>query len=52
MFDVYVFLPPLPPNGIQPCLGQVLAVGGGGLIYGTTYLGGTSNDGTVFTLHP
>ena len=38
--------------GNLPYLGEILAVGGDGLIYGTTMEGGTANSGTVFTLHP
>ena len=32
--------------------GEILAAGPGGVIYGTATLGGTSNQGTVFALHP
>lgn len=45
------------PGGNSPYSGywtppEALAVGAGGLLYGTTYFGGTTDDGIVFSLHP
>ena len=36
-------------NGLLPLSGLTLA---GGVLYGTTYSGGASNQGTVFSIHP
>ena len=40
------------PGGNFPYVGEILAVGPNGMIYGTTYGGGPYNFGTVFTLRP
>jgi len=40
------------PGGNSPYLGEALAVGGDGLIYGTTSGGGPFNFGTAFSLRP
>jgi uncharacterized repeat protein (TIGR03803 family) len=39
-----------PSDGATPYAGVV--IGGDGLLYGTTIVGGTSNSGTVFSLEP
>jgi uncharacterized repeat protein (TIGR03803 family) len=40
------------PDGAIPYSGAGLSIGPNGVLYGTTELGGTSNDGTVFSLTP
>jgi uncharacterized repeat protein (TIGR03803 family) len=46
---LYSFTGP-PSDGSLPFAGVV--IGSGGVLYGTTYRGGTSGDGTVFSLTP
>ena len=41
-----------PPGGNFPYFGETLAVSASGLIYGTTFQGGTGTEATVFSLHP
>jgi len=39
-------------TGYNPAITAILGVGPGGLIFGTSMRGGTSNEGTVFELRP
>ena len=39
-------------DGSYPFPGSILLVGPGGVLYGTTEVGGTSNSGTVYSLTP
>jgi uncharacterized repeat protein (TIGR03803 family) len=51
--DVYRFASGFAqPAGNLPYLGEILAIGRGGLILGTTYGGGPYNSGTAFAVRP